>query len=657
MVIESITIKNLGVYAGEVSLDLQPKSPEQPVVLIGGLNGRGKTTLRNSILLCLHGDNARCSNRKGLGYKQYLESLISRNAKKDESTSIALTYHRKVAGRVQRLQIKRHWEKINGEIHENFTVHIMPNDNAMEIDRTLATNWNEHIESYFPASLANLFFFDGEDISRLSNPKEIQKLIQSALSSLLGLNIIDRLELDLTRYIKELIDKSEGSDEQVAFQKTEEDLRNVLAEHNLCQKNLDEAELANRKMNKNLDEAKQRYIDKGGELEEQSKSLQLKEQNLVLELETLREKYRALAEGPGFLQLVEPLLKMAHKQALVEYRIRKSAELVEHDIERDEEIIKRISEIFDQATELKKIKEVLDSTRAKQSKSSEVILNSDDKLERILSHTVGHVLPSEKNNFVTFISEFRAKELELEQVRENLTNVPDAQLISLLREKKNQATHACETAKVRLDYCQERLHESAARLVRAQNAREIAESTFRGLKEIRTKKLRAEQARETIRQFRTTTTNKKLDQISDLISDAFCRLIGKKSLIKNIKINQDTFGLILTKPGGENMPYEQLSRGESQIMAFAVLWGLSKASGRPLPTVIDTPLSRLDNTNRVNVAENYFHQASHQVIILSTDTEIVGEIFEKMKPGIGKKFSLTFNDETHSTLINTGYFA
>lgn len=657
MVIESITIKNLGVYAGEVSLDLQPKSPEQPVVLIGGLNGRGKTTLRNSILLCLHGDNARCSNRKGLGYKQYLDSLISRNAKKGESTSITLTYHRKVAGKVQRLQIKRHWEKIDGEIHENFTVHMLPDDNAMEIDRTLATNWNEHIESYFPASLANLFFFDGEDISRLSNPKEIQKLIQSALSSLLGLNIIDRLELDLTRYIKELIDKSDGSDEQNAFQKTEEDLRNVLAEHNLCQKNLDEAELANRKMNKNFDESKQRYKDKGGELEEQSKSLQMKEESLVLELETLREKYRLLAEGPGFLQLVEPLLKAAHKQVLIESKIRKSTELLEHDIERDEEIIKRISKFFDQRSELNKIKEILESTRAKQGKSAEIILNSDDKLERILSHTVGHSLPSEKSNFIIFISEFRAKELELEQVRENLTNVPDAQLISLLREKKNQAAHACETAKVRLDYCQERVHESTTRLVRAQNAREIAESTFRGLKEIQTKKLRAEQARETIRLFRTTTTNKKLDQISELITDAFCRLIGKKSLIKNITINQDTFGLLLTKPGGENMPYEQLSSGESQIMAFAVLWGLSKASGRPLPTVIDTPLSRLDNTNRVNVAENYFHQASHQVIILSTDTEIVGEIFEKMKPGIGKKFSLTFNDETHSTLINTGYFS
>jgi len=657
MVIESIIIKNLGVYAGEVTLNLQPKSLEQPVVLIGGLNGRGKTTLRNSILLCLHGDNARCSNRKGLGYKQYLESLISRNAKKGESTSITLTYHRKVAGKVQRLQIKRQWEKIDGEINENFTVHIMPDDNAMEIDRTLATNWNEHIESYFPASLANLFFFDGEDITRLSNPKEIQKLVQSALSSLLGLNIIDRLELDLTRYIKELIDKSEGTDEQLAFQKTEEDLRTILAEHKLCEKNLDEAELSHRKTNKNLDEAKQRYIDKGGELEEQSKSLQLKEESLVAELETLREKFRVLAEGPGFLQLVEPLLKAAHKQALIESKIRKSSELLEHDIERDNEIISRISKIFDQAGELKKIEEVLNSTRTKQIKSSEVILNSDDKLERILSNTVEYTLASERNNFTTFISEFRAKESELEQVRENLTNVPDAQLISLLREKKIQAASACETAKVRLDYCQERLQESTTKLVRAQNAKEIAESTFRGLKEIQTKKLRAEQARETIRQFRTTTTNKKLDQISDLITDAFCRLIGKKSLIKNITINQDTFGLLLTKPGGENMPYEQLSSGESQIMAFAVLWGLSKASGRPLPTVIDTPLSRLDNTNRVNVAENYFHQASHQVIILSTDTEIVGEIFEKMKPGIGKIFSLTFNDETHSTLINTGYFA
>ena len=80
MVIETLTLKNLGLYAGETTIDLTPKSAEQPVVLVGGLNGRGKTTMRNAILLCLHGSNAQCSNRGGKGYNQYLASLISKSA-------------------------------------------------------------------------------------------------------------------------------------------------------------------------------------------------------------------------------------------------------------------------------------------------------------------------------------------------------------------------------------------------------------------------------------------------------------------------------------------------------------------------------------------------------------------------------------------------
>jgi DNA sulfur modification protein DndD len=52
------------------------------------------------------------------------------------------------------------------------------------------------------------------------------------------------------------------------------------------------------------------------------------------------------------------------------------------------------------------------------------------------------------------------------------------------------------------------------------------------------------------------------------------------------------------------------------------LRGLAKASGRPLPTIIDTPLGRLDSTRRRHLLERYFPVASHQVILLSTDEEI-----------------------------------
>jgi DNA sulfur modification protein DndD len=153
------------------------------------------------------------------------------------------------------------------------------------------------------------------------------------------------------------------------------------------------------------------------------------------------------------------------------------------------------------------------------------------------------------------------------------------------------------------------------------------------------------------------STERKLAQVSDLITDAFLRLVGKVSLIQSIRINSPSLELTLTNPDGNVIESDHLSHGERQILAYAVLWGLSKASGRPLPTVIDTPMGRLDEKHRMNLAENYFHQASHQVVILSTDTEIFGKFLDAMKPGVGKMYSLEFNEKTKSTQVTEGYFA
>jgi DNA sulfur modification protein DndD len=59
----------------------------------------------------------------------------------------------------------------------------------------------------------------------------------------------------------------------------------------------------------------------------------------------------------------------------------------------------------------------------------------------------------------------------------------------------------------------------------------------------------------------------------------------------------------------------------------------------------------------MNLAENYFHQASHQVIILSTDTEIFGKYLEAMRHGVGNMYSLQFNEKTRSTQVLEGYFS
>ena len=657
MIIEKLRLRNLGIYAGEMTIDLTPASPEKPVILVGGLNGRGKTTLRNAILLCLHGRNAQCTNRGSKGYNQYLASLMCRTAKAGESTSVTLTYHRKVAGKVQRLEVTRSWAKVNDDVEEQFSVHVLPDENAMEIDPALATNWNEHIEGYFPSSLASLFFFDGEDILRLADKKETRELIRSAIDCLLGFNVVARLESDLSRYIGKHEGDKNYAKELQAFKDAESTLKEALAEATKSEQELEVARKEEQKAAKLVEDSNKRYEEAGGKLFEASKAIKEKEEALTTEVEGLKDQYRSLAEGPAFLLLTEKLLKTARTQAESESKVLKSLMLADHDEKRDAETLTHLSKSMGSTDILREIEKALLATRIKKPKSSELVLEADEKLEPKLEHCLSRGLPAARQAIKDFV-ELTAKKIEeLSQARADLLNMPDAGKITVFLNKKKEASEAHVKARANLDFHEARARPATARLVSAQNNMEEAERKFRDLREVENKLRRALEARQSVKKFMEISTERKLAQVSDLITDAFLRLVGKVSLIQSIRINSPSLELTLTSPDGNVIESDHLSHGERQILAYAVLWGLSKASGRPLPTVIDTPMGRLDEKHRMNLAENYFHQASHQVVILSTDTEIHGKFLDAMKPGIGKMYSLEFNEKTKSTQVTEGYFA
>ena len=657
MIIEKLRLCNLGIYAGEMTIDLTPASPEKPVILIGGLNGRGKTTLRNAILLCLHGRNAQCTNRGSKGYNQYLASLMCRTAKAGESTSVTLTYHRKVAGKVQRLEVTRSWAKLKDDVEEQFNVHVLPDENAMEIDPALATNWNEHIEGYFPSSLASLFFFDGEDILRLADKKETRELIRSAIDCLLGFNVVARLESDLSKYIGKHEGDKNYAKELQAFKDAESTLKEASAEATKSEQELEVTRKEEQKAAKLVEDSNKRYEEAGGKLFEASKAIKEKEEALTTEVEGLKDQYRSLAEGPAFLLLTEKLLKTARTQAESESKVLKSLMLADHDEKRDAETLTHLSKSMGSTDILREIEKALLTTRIKKPKSSELVLEADEKLEPKLEHCLSRGLPAARQAIKDFV-ELTAKKIdELSQARADLLNMPDAGKITVFLNKKKEASEAHVKARANLDFHEARARPATARLVSAQNNMEEAERKFRDLREVENKLRRALEARQSVKKFMEISTERKLAQVSDLITDAFLRLVGKVSLIQSIRINSPSLELTLTNPDGNVIESDHLSHGERQILAYAVLWGLSKASGRPLPTVIDTPMGRLDEKHRMNLAENYFHQASHQVVILSTDTEIHGKFLDSMKPGIGKMYSLEFNEKTKSTQVTEGYFA
>lgn len=107
---------------------------------------------------------------------------------------------------------------------------------------------------------------------------------------------------------------------------------------------------------------------------------------------------------------------------------------------------------------------------------------------------------------------------------------------------------------------------------------------------------------------------------------------------------------------GRELHKSSLSAGEKQVYATAMLWALAHTSGRELPMIIDTPLARLDSEHRTALVERYFPAASHQVIVLSTDTEVDSELLDRLMPNVSHSYHLDYDHDRRATSVRPGYF-
>jgi len=122
------------------------------------------------------------------------------------------------------------------------------------------------------------------------------------------------------------------------------------------------------------------------------------------------------------------------------------------------------------------------------------------------------------------------------------------------------------------------------------------------------------------------------------------------------KIDPKSFTVTLTDLHGKKINKKKLSAGEKQIFAIAMLEALGRTSGRNLPIIIDTPLGRLDSHHRTKLVNNYFPTASHQVLILSTDTEIDESFYKELSPEISHAFYVDYDPAEGSSTYTEGYF-
>lgn len=646
---ERLSIGNLGVFRGEHSIDLSMTDSARPIVLVGALNGSGKTTLIEVLQLALYGKRAAFSWRGAPSYQQYLEQIRNRHSSLTDPMTAEVTM-RLADGR--RVRVKRQWMFNKAQPKEYISVFL--NDSAAP-DLLLSESWEEEIERLLPARLSELFFFDGERIERLANPAQSADVLRSAVASLLGLDLVDHLCADLAilraRQKQKMLTPAdqlrlEGVNTQIAeASRSREDLMQQRA---ACMSQLDRAKLEKVA-------ADRRFREQGGDRFAQREELAHEAASERGRYRALETQVRQLAAGVLPLQLAAPLLANMHEES--------ADKLLSHD-ESAVVALKRHLEDFEAWVRGRSFSAAVKSDLLEYAASARKPLKSLpaadglpwDRISGRLEGLRNGALPDAIDTATTVLSELADSGERLARVEAQLAKVPaQEQLAEALRAQGAAEAHLVAVS-VEISQCEEQIqrHDRLLHSLRQQRE-EVLERNAEAGDASRISDY-CQRASKSLQRFREQLVRKRRQQLEALILEAFQLLVRKPDLVGRIALDSETMAVSLFTPEGLPLLTTQLSAGERQLLAVAMLWGLARASGRPVPVVIDTPLGRLDGEHRKTLVERYFPGASHQVILLSTDKEVDAQFSEILDNSVAHRYLIGYDDAKRSSSFSSGYF-
>ena len=89
---------------------------------------------------------------------------------------------------------------------------------------------------------------------------------------------------------------------------------------------------------------------------------------------------------------------------------------------------------------------------------------------------------------------------------------------------------------------------------------------------------------------------------------------------------------------------------------MALYQALSQVNQISVPYIIDTPFARIDKEHRGKILSQFFKKLDGQVIILSTDEEIVGEYYESVSGILSNTFVLSHTENGDTEICANTYF-
>lgn len=669
---EKLVIQNYKTFRNRTQLDFNnryaPGSNEHNVFLVGGMNGSGKTSILDAINLCLYGEKKLDKVFKSIN--QY--ELENGN----RCCFIELQF---VMDNGDNICLNRSWDVpysfSDVPSPEDLKEKISIKKNNRIISEFEQQSFLEYIKTEIPEGITQFFFFDGEKIQHIAADEYAAMDLKNSMEAALGIQNIHKLIDDLDHIKRDERKDIPGiTNEDIHLQETEIDqLKNKKGK---LEKQAGEIETQIEQYKGVLSESKTFFKKEFGFesddilQKEQNEKTRLKLTTRLSELDmgmkTIIQTNFAFAQLIPFFNKVKSQIQN-EKKLRVERSKQGIADTIPSEILNE---IKSFEEVNRKQplteAELQFLQEKITAIIHKYIKikgtsgnTPEILKLSDDDAKKIVLK-MEDIENGVSDKFIQLLQEKQKVQADLDIIEKDLSkkNFEGSRLtrfneiqtrLEVVANDIGERNEQLKQINIDLENLSKSIIDKEQKLEEAYTILERSTKKGAFLKQIANI---SQLLTEYVNQLRSA----KIYQLETSTFQMFKQLLSKGESVVQLSIDPKTYLITIKNDSGLAIRKEALSAGEKEIFAISLLWGLAQTSQLKLPIIIDTPLSRLDSTHRDRIVSNYFPNAGHQVIILSTDTEVDKKYYTILENHLQDAIHLKYNPQEKRTTIEEGYF-
>lgn len=660
MLIQKIKISNFKTY---LSLDLDlTVDDDRPIILIGGSNGGGKTTLFEAISGALYGLK--------IESKEHFMELLNQGAinKVKPEISLQITFVGKVLGQQQKYILKRIYQ-LNPQGRPLESVSLNMNGNMYVYGTMTAPKErvraeqeiSKIIKANLPQELSQYFLFDAMQSSELLKKNVFQQTIRDNFENVLGF----KKYLQLKRASEKL--QQEWAQQRLEAEQEAKEYNNLcsqkdglVAEMNACLAEQD-------RLYKYMASVEDEY-QRAKEGAQQAMNLNKRIQDVDGKIRAITNEAADYAESlKAFIENIEINVFLPKLASNLSHEINNILRIKEQLLKQStgaypiETLRDVTAKIIDYLKELSLCSQAVDEENVvAHMVALQNTTNAQDPYDYLDDAEVEALkeLPKKGggNHFVTLdrkrqdmeiqlanLDNLRTEKRTLEQTQAGGNNLLIANYEDAKRAVDKLKMHE-DSLKSEIQRLEKRIHQYD---VQIQQEPDLKFDTLVKLRPFFDK-------------VADSLLKKKKAQIEmEMQSQLNKLLVSYKGHVARVELSDsmENFNIRLYHSAGNEISLNQLNAASKQIFIQVLLKVLRNLGDYNPPVMIDTVMGVLDNESRDALMEEYFPQLAEQTILLCTTSEIrTDSDYVKLEPFISKTYTLHRNVEEQNTTVAEGYF-